>query len=369
MNSTLLCISNDKSFFFLCKVTFADCFEFLFVQHNLVDVFYDKTSNVCGVLISDEDVSPEQMRKTIAFLQKIYKGPICICTKRDDTSKEYPVHNVVVINENFKKNILSEFSVLSASKQKGMLQVASKNTLESQGNYPKKSFRELISKASNCDRPVLLLGETGSGKNFTARHIHSNSSRKAKSFTGESLSNINPGLVESTLFGTTYGAFTDAEDKEGLLESAKDGTLFLDEIGMINLTIQGKLLRFLDTGTFRRLGSQKEITCNARLIFATSEDLLTMKDTGQFHKGLFYRISAYIITIPPLRERKDEIEPLAVQFAADHNKKLSPEAINRLKSYSWPGNIRELKNCIESSSSCASNEVLSESDIIIYSFS
>lgn len=368
MNNKLLCISNDKSFFFLCKVIFADSVDLLFAQHNWFDVFYNTIPTFRGILISDSDVSPEQMEKTIAFLQKIYKGSVFICTKKDD-APEHAAHNVIVINENFKKSLFLKMGIDPAINQPIPLQVTNTSALEKQNNYSKKTFKELLDIASSCDSPVLLIGETGAGKSFAARYIHYNSSRKAKPFTEESLANINPNLIESTLFGTIRGAFTSAEDKAGLLENAKDGTVFLDEVDKLNLMEQGKFLRLLDNWTFRRIGSTKEIICSARIIFATNADLVAMMKAGQFKEEFFYRINVLTIRIPPLRERKDEIKPLAVQFAAAHGKKLSPEALNKLENYSWPGNIREMKNCIECSSILTRNEMLSDSDIIFYPFS
>ena len=358
-NKTLLCISNEQTFLLFCQATFMNNFELLYASHAQLDLYYAKIPHFAGILISDKDVSPEQMERTFAFLQRAPEELVFICTEKLD-NPENQVHNVVLIDDNFKNNILSKLEV----GQNASRLVGDREPQEKKSGYFSKTFKEKIGLACKCDSLVLLVGETGSGKSFAARYIHNNSSRKEKPFTEETLSNINPGLIESTLFGTTKGSFTNAENKIGLLEAAKDGTLFLDEVGDLYLASQGKFLRFLDTRTFRRMGSQKEIICPARIIFATSMDLAARIKAGLFREDLFHRISVLVIKIPPLRERKDEIRPLAVQFATTFDKKLSDEAVEKLEAYSWPGNIRELKSCIERSSVQASSEILSGSDIV-----
>lgn len=362
MNKQILCISNDKNFFFFCKIFFKDDFNLLYARYDDIDVFYEEISRISAILLSDENVSPERLKKTFERLQKD-NNSVFICIKKNNTS-EYSTHNIILSNEDFKKNAFSKIGAISGTTKNARMLVGNTRTLEKNINYSAKTFKEKLDIASRCNLTVLLIGETGSGKNFAAKYIHNNSDRNGKPFTEENLACINVGLMESTLFGSVRGSFTGAEDKLGLLEDAKDGTLFLDEIGELSLETQGKFLRFLDTRIFRRVGSQKEIKCNARIIFATNADLIAREKEGKFKKELFQRISVLIIKIPPLRERKDEIEHLAVQFAAPFNKKLSVEALKKLESYPWTGNIRELKNCIERSAVMTDNSILSDSDII-----
>ena len=360
---TVLCISNDNSFLLFCQAAFNNDFDLLFASHTQLDLYYTRIPQLAGILISEKDASPEQIEKTFVFLQRARKNSVVVCTENLGDTK-CSTNNVVLTDENFKKNVCLKLEIDAT---KSTLLTENTRTLENQTNYSKKNFKEQLDLASKCDSLVLLVGETGSGKTLAARYIHYNSCRKEKPFIEESLANINPNLIESTLFGTTTGAFTSAENKMGLLESANGGTILLDEVAAINLESQGKFLRFLDTRVFRKLGSQKEIKCNTRIILATNADLIARIKAGLFKEELFQRISVFVIKIPPLRERKDEIKPLAVQFATSFGKKLSAEAIEKLEAYSWPGNIRELKSCIERSSVQASSEVLSDSDIILLS--
>ena len=361
-NKTLLCISNEKVFLFFCQVALMDNFELLYASHSQLDLYYTRIPNLAGILISNKNVSSEQMEKTFSLLQRAPENSVFVCTEKHNDVECSTYHNVILIDENFKKNVCMKLGIDSA---KNALPLVGDTKLEMQSKFPAKTFKEQLDIASKCNSLVLLVGETGSGKSTAARYIHYNSSRNKKPFIEESLANINSGLIESTLFGTTTGSFTGAENKTGLFESAEDGTLFLDEVDALILGSQGKFLRFLDTGLFRKLGSQKEIKCNARIILATNADLVSQVKEGRFKKDLLQRIGVFIIKIPPLRERKDEIKPLAIQFAALFGKKLSLEAVEKLESCSWLGNIRELKSCIERSSVQASSEVLSASDIVL----
>ena len=161
-------------------------------------------------------------------------------------------------------------------------------------------------------------------------------------------------LFESELFGHERGAFTGADKKkEGLIEVAENGTVFLDEIGEITPSIQAKLLRVLETGKFRRLGGTRDLTSNVRFVAATNRSLKEMSDNGEFRSDLYYRLSAFCIDVPPLRDRRDDIKPIAQyfletrKFLRNVKKEFSPKTLKALTGYSWPGNIRELRNVIE----------------------
>jgi len=202
---------------------------------------------------------------------------------------------------------------------------------------------------------VLLLGETGTGKELFAQLIHQNSPRAKAPFVPVHCAAIAPTLLESEIFGHEKGAFTGANERRiGRFESANGGTLFLDEIGEIDLATQVKLLRFLETRTIERLGSQKQIQLDVRLVCATNRDLPKMVEEGTFREDLYYRLSVVALILPPLRERQDDIPILLDHylkyFSAENAlplPKISADALSILKAYAWPGNIRELRNLCE----------------------
>lgn len=217
-----------------------------------------------------------------------------------------------------------------------------------------KSIYESILRASENDLPVLIEGETGSGKEYIAEAIHLNSKRRSKPFVIMDCTATPSSLIESVLFGSTKGAFTGAVERNGLLKEADSGTLFLDEIGEIELEMQPKLLRGLETKRFRPVGSTKEVESNFRLLCATNRNLKEEIKNSNFRMDLYYRISAQKISLPSLRDRKPDIPVLANHFlqeiAVQHGrsyKTLTPKAMQLLKAYSWPGNIRQLKFTIE----------------------
>ena len=202
---------------------------------------------------------------------------------------------------------------------------------------------------------VLLLGETGTGKDLLAQAIHNLSTRKYRAFVTVSCASLPPSLIESELFGREKGAFTGALTRmAGRFEYADGSTLFLDEIGEMPFELQGKLLQVLETGQFQRLGSSKTIQCDVRLIAATNRDLSRMVDDGTFRQDLYYRLNVFPIFIPPLRERPEDIPPLVWAFVREFEKKLGKrietipkKSMEALLSYSWPGNAREVRNMIE----------------------
>jgi len=215
----------------------------------------------------------------------------------------------------------------------------------------------LAKKVAATDTTVLLLGETGTGKEVFAQAIHQNSERRNKPFIAVNCSAFSKELLESELFGHKAGAFTGAvKDKKGLFEEASGGTLFLDEIGEMPLELQARLLRVLETGEFIKVGDTKTLKISVRIIAATNRNLQKEIETQHFRSDLFYRLSVFQITLPPLRDRVQDIPGLAVFFAklffGKTNKPvpvLSKEYLETLQQYSWPGNIRELKNVIERS--------------------
>lgn len=234
----------------------------------------------------------------------------------------------------------------------------------------KEVFR-LIRKYATTDFPVLIIGESGTGKELTAKAIHERSLRNDKPYIIVDCTAIPENLLESELFGYEKGAFTGAEKmKVGRVELANGGTLFLDEIGDLPLPLQAKLLRFLETGSFTRIGGIHPIKVDVRIIAATNVDLDKAVKEGKFREDLYYRLNVLAIHLPPLREREDDIEIIAKYFLRKYSKEIgknikdfSPAAISALKRYSWPGNVRELLNIIRKAVVMADGEYIEIFDL------
>ncbi len=215
---------------------------------------------------------------------------------------------------------------------------------------------ETIERVSQApDATILITGESGTGKELVATAIHYRSERREKPFIAVNCNTLEEHLLESELFGHEKGAFTDAKtQKKGLIEMARGSTIFLDEIGDITLKLQGKLLRFLEDHSIRRVGGNCSIKVDVRVLAATNKNLEEKVKNGEFREDLYYRLRIVPIAIPPLRARKEDIIPLAISFIEDYNLRfdrmvsgITPEAIQALLQYVWPGNVRELKNVIE----------------------
>jgi two-component system, NtrC family, response regulator AtoC len=221
---------------------------------------------------------------------------------------------------------------------------------------------------ANNARMVLIIGETGTGKELLARAIHYNSANRESPFVDISCSALPETLLESELFGHEKGAFTDARDRKiGLFELAGEGSIFLDEIGDISLAVQSKLLKVIENRTMRRIGGLTDIPVQARIIAATSADLKARMKAGEFRRDLFHRLNILALHLPPLRDRKDDIEPLANHFITRFNTiyrkniaGVSPEALQLLMEVNWEGNVRELKHAVERAVLLTEHEVLDE---------
>jgi DNA-binding NtrC family response regulator len=225
------------------------------------------------------------------------------------------------------------------------------------GNSPAMdSVHRLIATVAPTDTTVLILGETGTGKELAARTLYQQSKRAAMPFVPVNCGALAENLVESELFGHRKGAFTGADrDHKGLFEVANGGTLFLDEVGELNKTIQVKLLRFLESGEIRRVGETEPFRTDVRILCATNRDLRAMINDDEFRKDLYFRISTFEIRLPPLRERRPDIPSLARHLLGRAARRppeqvvdlLSPEAVDVLLDHDWPGNVRELANVME----------------------
>lgn len=228
-------------------------------------------------------------------------------------------------------------------------------------------------KAATTDASMMLLGESGVGKEVFARHIHESSQRAAKPFIAINMAAIPDNLIESELFGFEKGSFTDAmEAKTGQFELADGGTLFLDEIAEMPYSLQAKLLRVLQEREIRRLGSSKNTKINVRIITATNADLHTKITEGKFREDLYYRLNTIPLHIPPLRERREEILSIAeaalerycTQYAFEV-KSFTPNAKNALEHYNWPGNIRELISVVERSAILSDGNLIDIEDLFL----
>lgn len=279
-------------------------------------------------------------------IQAMKNGAFDYITKGDDNDKVIPLLNKAIEKVALQKKIARLEELVSKKYSFESLIGQSK---------PLKDAINLARKVAPTDATVLLLGETGTGKEVFAQAIHNASPREKKSFLALNCSAFSKELLESEIFGHKAGAFTGAvKDKKGLVEEAHGGTLFLDEIGEMHLDLQSKLLRVLETSEFIKVGDTKSIRVNVRVIAATNRDLSEEIKEHRFREDLFYRLNVFAITLPPLRERKEDISLLTnyyvTLFAGKTNKRLkgvTPAVEKILQQHNWKGNIRELKNVIE----------------------
>lgn len=245
--------------------------------------------------------------------------------------------------------------------------VAVRGKTEIVGDSPQmKRVKMLIEKIGPTDSAVLVLGETGTGKELVARSIHEHSQRAKQPFVAVNCGALPENLVESELFGHKKGAFTGADaPRKGLIEVANGGTLFLDELGELDKSMQVKLLRFLESGEVRRVGENEAFHVDVRIVCATNRDLQEMVHAGTFREDLFFRVNTFEIHLPSLRERKEDIPALARTLVARHLKRpdvhpdiLDPATIDVLRRHDWNGNVRELANCVEHACILSGGEVI-----------
>lgn len=327
-----------------------------------------KEENIIGKKLSD-------VRKGSYLTEVIKSGKLQLNVHRKMDEVEYIVNMVPIYGK--KNKVLGGISLLNElndvyklTEKLNLSKIIIQNLKEhvkslGSGKYnfddiiavDKKSveIKEFAKRIALTDSNVLITGESGTGKELYASAIHNFSLRKDFPFIPVNCASFEKSLIESELFGYEEGTFTGAKKngKTGLFQLANGGVLFLDEIGELEYGLQGKLLRVLQEKSIRKIGGSKEIPIDVRLIYATNKDLFKLMEEGKFRRDLYYRIAIIPLTIPPLRERKDDIPALANKFISDLSQKykkdmfLSQEAIQLLKEYEWCGNIRELKNIIE----------------------
>jgi DNA-binding NtrC family response regulator len=238
---------------------------------------------------------------------------------------------------------------------------------------PMQEVYGILERIAPTDVTVLLEGETGTGKELAARAVHSHSRRSGGPFVVIDCGAVAPNLIESELFGHEKGAFTDAvKARQGAFELAEGGTIFLDEIGELSLDLQPKLLRALDQRETKRVGADKPVTFNVRVISATNKELEKEVKAGRFREDLFYRLSVVRVSLPPLRKRKEDIETIAGHLLAGMSSEigkkitgLSPEALAALTAYSWPGNVRELKNVLGRAAALCDGKRIEAKDLFL----
>jgi DNA-binding NtrC family response regulator len=236
-----------------------------------------------------------------------------------------------------------------------------------------KSILNVVQRIGPADANVLITGENGTGKEVIAQSLHAVSNRSSKPLVSVNAGALAPGLFESELFGHVRGAFTDAKtDRVGRFELADGGTLFLDEIANVPMNLQAKLLRVLETGEFERVGSSKTHRVNVRVLSATNADLKAEVAAGRFRQDLMFRLNTVEIHLPPLRERREDIAPLAEHFLRIHSERyrrgrlvFTPQAVEALRQHSWPGNVRELDHVIERAVLLTSSDTVTAIDLAL----
>ncbi len=329
--------------------------------------------------------TPEKISETVGsfITQKIYESQTCpFCEYHIEKTDKYcpkcgmyldfSSPNVIRVISDFKLGKIIE--KLTKEEKDSIVESTISSNMEMIGTNEKmKEVFHLIRKYAATDYPVLIVGETGTGKELTAKAIHQKSNRANKPFVVVNCASIPSELLEAELFGYEKGAFTGADRrKPGKIELANGGTLFLDEIGDMPYNLQAKLLRFLQEYTFERLGGTETLTANVRIIAATNVNLKKAIEEGKFREDLYYRLSVLTIELPPLRERGEDVVIMAKYFVDRYSKEigknikgLTKDAIELIRTYSWPGNVRELINVIRKAVVLTDKEYIDAEDLDI----
>ncbi|HCX59769.1 MAG: sigma-54 dependent transcriptional regulator [Candidatus Cloacimonadales bacterium] len=282
-----------------------------------------------------------------------------------------PLSNPDLINIMVEKTLQAQWLLEENRRLSAMLRKELDTDLIIGNSVPIQSIIQKLKKIAGLDTLALITGETGVGKSVFAELIHRNSPRRGEKFVSVNCGSLTETLLESLLFGHKRGAFTDANrDKIGYFQEANGGTLFLDEITETSLAFQVKLLKVLETGVYRAVGSDEDTRTDTRIIAASNKDIEALVKEGLFREDLYYRLNVINLHIPPLRERKDDIRVLASSFVQEfcdkYNKaelKISPGVMSLLLNYNWKGNIRELRNALEHAVIMAENKVVQPEDL------
>jgi two-component system response regulator PilR (NtrC family) len=282
----------------------------------------------------------------------------------DYVHKPFKIDEIRMIVKNAfeKKRLREELSLL---REKFQTSFRLENIIGKSPNM--QDLFRLIPRVADSNSSVLITGESGTGKELVASALHNLSPRKNKNFVTINCATFPEGLLETEMFGHMRGSFTGAvQSKAGLFEIADGGSFFLDEIGEMPLPLQSKLLRVLENGTFRRVGGTSDITVDVRVISATNKNIKESVSTGTFREDLYYRLNVVPISIPPLRERKDDIPLLLDHFLSKYSKnpkRISPDALHFLMKYRWKGNVRELENIVERVALLCDRDVITPDDL------
>ncbi len=380
-NSKILVCDDDETLCYLLK-------EQLLEEGFSVDTVYDgqyaieaikrKNYDILLLDLNMKEVSGEEVLKFVseynASIQviilsaqsEIRKAIECIkLGAYDFITKPYNFDELLItINRSVEhKELIVKNAILSSQVNKKL-----SNTIIGDSSELQRVIN-LANKSAMSDSNILIEGETGTGKELFAEYIHKHSARNDMPFVIINCASLPDQLIESELFGHEKGAFTDAKNtKQGLVEIAHGGTLFLDEIGELSLTLQPKLLRFLENGEYRRIGGVTNLTSNVRVIGATNRNLMEEADNKNFRRDLLFRLNVITLTIPPLRGRKEDISQLANHFLSVKSpvrapKRISSEAERVLMSYTFPGNIRELEHIIERAIIFAEGDLIKPDDL------
>jgi Nif-specific regulatory protein len=382
-------------------------------ERGFIALVDENTGDLICELVRDNtgDQEPEKLEVSKTIIHKVLKGGVSILTAnalkdnqfRDVKSvKEYSIRSAVCAPLLFRDEVrgvvyldnrvsAGSFSqddmmfLTALCHQAGIAlgnawlhgQVVQENIRLGKALKPKfqllgesKKMKEVfaaIKKVAPTELTVLIQGDTGTGKELVAQAIHSLSPRRDQPFIPVNCAAMPKELIESELFGHEKGAFTHAvSTRQGKFELADGGTIFLDEIGDMSLDMQAKVLRTLEEREFQRIGGSKNINVDVRVIAATNRELGKHVEAGEFREDLYYRLNVLLLKLPKLRERKEDIIPLAEYFMAGRVKKISPSAEKLLLAYDWPGNVRELKNCIERAVVLGQGEVIQREDLPIH---
>ncbi len=369
------------------KELFYDSDLILIIDKNGKVLYYDDYDDNLNML-KKENVIGRYIYELYPFFTREDFTVFRAMDKKEPILNEYQSFNVDGNKKNCLNNafpLINETGVLggiiisvelsSKSIKKKIKKASSRYNFEDiiTENQEFKKSLEILKKVSKSESNVLIVGETGTGKELIAHSIHSNSMRRNKPFVIQNCAAIPSSIMESILFGTAKGSFTGSIDREGLFESANGGTIFLDEINSIPFDLQSKLLRTLENKSIMRIGENIERDTDIRIIASTNEDLEKKVDKGEFRSDLYYRLNVISFNVPPLKDRKEDIKVLVDYYIKQYNSILnknitgiSKDVLQILNNYEWKGNVRELKNVIEYSLNFSEEGVLNTDNLPQY---